>query len=355
MTDLNHIARFLEIVYDGRSSNHDRRAATIQLETTKEDPDALGIGLLLAQDNHRPATARYYGLLCLEHAIKYRWESFSDEHCTQIQGWVLELAHAVDGQEPCFVRSKIGQLIEEIAERSWGILWLNFDAQLCDLWERGFEHKQIVLCVLETLSDRVFGKDEVASGLRGAELGRLCVDAFTPPTGTANGASDLRQDAPRTGWLLRLLAFLQQSLQLSDGNPTLRDSFLMTMSVLRSMMAWVVLKALAETSCIAILCHCIRLDDPQVNTVSRLMCPWSSLPSLVQSVLAYSTVRLFCDDMRQTYSSPTYFDCGIFMLTGSLDRLPWKSYTRYITGLHILRTISRAWSAHCLFAMACLC
>lgn len=267
MSDLASISRLLHVIYDARSSNDDRKTATLELEHIREQPEALVVGLTLAQDRHRPPAARYYGLSVLEHGIRYRWDTCTEDQTTQIRQWLLELAHDVDGEEPLFVRNKIAQLLYEVTERSWGSSFHDFDQQLLDLWHRGLPHKQIVVATLEILSDKVFGKDDTASGLRGAELGKLCVDLFMPLLPVTNGHSSHDQRSAE-GWLIRLLQFYTQSLHSDEDSPMFRETFLMTMSLLRSTMSWLLLKALMATDCIPVLCHCLSLDDAQINTVS---------------------------------------------------------------------------------------
>lgn len=269
MSELHHISRLLETIHEARTSNSDRRDATFELDSIKRRPEALSLGLSLAQDRHRPAIIRHGGLSILEHGIRYNWNSYNDDQCTQIRTWVLELAHEVDGAEKPFIRNKVAQLIEEIAEHSWGLEWQDFDDKLLQLWDQSLVHKQIVLSTLETLSDKVFGKDEAAAGPRGAELGKLCVEAFTPSVPATNGTtSAMGSERDEEGWLVRLLVFLEQSLQSTQDSVELRISFSMTMFVLRSSMSWVLLRSLASTNCVALMCHCISLHDAQVNTVS---------------------------------------------------------------------------------------
>lgn len=267
MSDLSSISHLLNIIYDAHSSNHDRKTATLELERAKEQPEALTVGLTLAQDRHRPPQARYYGLSILEHGIRYRWDSYPEEHTSQIRQWLLDLAHDANGDEPLFVRNKIAQLIYEVTERSWGLSFHDFDQQMLDLWHRSLPHKQIVISTLEILSDKVFGQDDTASGLRGAELGKLCVDLFTPLSPVSNGTSQHDHRAFE-GWLKRLLQFSTQSLQSNEDSPVIRETFLMNLYLLRSTMSWISLRALAATDCVLMLCHCLSLDDAQVNTVS---------------------------------------------------------------------------------------
>lgn len=269
MSDLVSISFLLDVVYNAQTSNNDRQTASLELEQIKDQPEALVTGLSLAQDRHRSPAARHYGLSILEHGIRYRWDAYTETQTIQIRQWLLQLAHDVDGKEPLFVRNKIAQLLYEVAERSWGLSFHDFDEQMLLLWDRGSPHKQIVITTLEILSDKVFGKEDTASGLRGAELGKLCVDLFTSAIPVTNSQS-IQLEGKSGVWLIRLLQFIAESLQSNAGTVIVRDTFLMTLSLLRSSMSWLLLKALIVTDCIPVLCHCLSLDDAQINTVSLI-------------------------------------------------------------------------------------
>lgn len=272
MAGLSRILKALDAVYEPRTSNEDRKSATVELDTFKDHNDALSGGLALAQDPHRPVNARYFGFSILEHKIKYSWENYTDEEASQIKNWLVDLAHSLDGAEPPFVRKKAAQLLEETAERSWGITWHTLDQDLSNLWETDLAHRQIVLSMLETLSEKVFGKEEAAAGLRGAELGKLCVDLFTLSV-HSNQSHTNGDHGPSVSWFDRLLAFVVQVLQSNDSSQILRESFLMAMSVLRSIMSWVSLKVLAASNCLSVFSDCLKLEDPEINQVSQSWCP----------------------------------------------------------------------------------
>lgn len=268
MADLSAILKALEVVYDRRASNEDRKSATVELDRIKDHDDALAAGLILAQDPHRCVNARYFGFSVLEHKIKYSWDDYNDEQTSQIKNWLIELAHSLDGSEPQFVRKKIAHLLEETAERSWGITWHALDQDILNLWERSLHHRQVVLSMLETLSEKVFGKEEAATGLRGAELGKLCVDLFASSVHGA-GVRVNGDTGPLVSWANRLLLFIAQVLQGNDGSPLLRECFLMAMAVLRSIMSWISLKTLAASDCLSVFSSCLKVEDPEYNQVSQ--------------------------------------------------------------------------------------
>lgn len=267
------ILRSLEIIHDARSSNEDRKQATIFLDNAKEEPDAPSTGLALAQDKLRPPVVRHFGLSLLEHCIQYKWETYTDDQTAQIRIWILELAHDVSPEVPSFIRNKIAQLLEETAEKSWGLTWLDFDEQLCNLWQVSVVHKELVLHTLHTLSERVFGKSESTSGTRGAELGRYCVEIFSPLPALNNNALEvggghrLRYDSD--SWLGRTVSLLEQFLMSDQQTQALlRACCSMSFSVLRSAVLWIPLRAVATTNAIAVVCNFISTAQLEEQMVS---------------------------------------------------------------------------------------
>ncbi|KAH7393781.1 armadillo-type protein [Phaeosphaeria sp. MPI-PUGE-AT-0046c] len=262
--DLSQVLEALQAIYATNSSNDTRRQATEYLEQAKRHPDAPSQGYTLATDGSQPAALRHYGLTMLEYSIKYSWEDFTTEQGTQLRGYVTDLATNIAQDDPVYLRNKVAQLWTEVAKRSWGAEWLDMDEQLLSLWQHSLHHQAIVLYVLETLSEEIFNRDDATAGLRGSDLGRTCVEIFTPLAvlqehlPTRDKGPDVR--CGDEGWIKRLCENLAWCLSQDYQNQeAIRTLAVKTMNALRAAMPWIIPKAIAATQVISALCRALAV------------------------------------------------------------------------------------------------
>ncbi|KAF2827190.1 ARM repeat-containing protein [Ophiobolus disseminans] len=262
--DLSQVLEALQAIYASNSSNDTRRQATEYLEQAKRHPDAPSQGYTLANDESQPAALRHYGLTMLEYSIKYKWEDFTEEQGTGLRAYVIELAGNITDNDPVYIRNKVAQLWTEVAKRSWGAEWMDMDEQLCSLWTNSLHHQAVVLYVLETLSEEIFNREDATAGLRGSDLGRACVEIFTPvavlqehlPTRDKSLAVRSGED----GWLKRLCANLGWCLEQDYQNQeSIRIAAVKTMNALRAAMPWIIPKAIAATQVIEAVCKALAV------------------------------------------------------------------------------------------------
>ncbi|KAI8939807.1 hypothetical protein NX059_003546 [Plenodomus lindquistii] len=269
-SDLYQVLEALQAIYAHSSSNDTRRQATEYLEEAKRHPEAPLHGYTLALDRSQPAQLRYYGLTMLEYAIKYSWEDFTVEQGALLRGYVCELAQNIAAGDPVYLRNKVAQLWTEIAKRSWADDWLNMDEQLVALWSTSLHHQAVVLYVLETLSEEVFNREDATAGLRGSDLGRACVDIFTPlavlqeQLPTRDKSLDVR--CGEEGWLRRLCDNLGWCLsQDYQSQEPVRTCAVKTMSSLRAAMPWIIPKAIAATQVIEAVCKALAVPVVEIQ------------------------------------------------------------------------------------------
>jgi exportin-5 len=274
-SDLSQVLEALQAIYAPTSSNDTRRQATEYLEQAKRHPEAPSHGHTLALDREQPAQLRYYGLTMLEYAIKYSWEDFTVEQATGLRGYAIELAQNVSESDPTYIRNKIAQLWTEVAKRSWGAEWLDMDQQLVALWTTSLHHQAVVLYVLETLSEEVFNREDATAGLRGSDLGRACVEIFTPlaviqeQLPTREKSLDVR--CGEEGWLKRLCDNLAWCLgQDYKNQEAIRTSAVKTMHALRAAMPWIMPKAIAATQVIEAVCKALAVPVVEMQIVSQV-------------------------------------------------------------------------------------
>ncbi|KAF1946379.1 ARM repeat-containing protein [Clathrospora elynae] len=272
-TDLSQVLEALQAIYATSSSNDTRRHATEYLEQAKRHPQAPSHGHTLALDRAQPAQLRHYGLTMLEYSIKYSWDDFTEEQGAALRGYVIELAQNISEGDPVYLRNKVAQLWTEIAKRSWGAEWLDMDEQLVSLWTTSLHHQAVVLYILETLSEEVFNREDATAGLRGSELGRACVEIFTPtvvlqeqlPTRDKN----LGVRCGDEGWLRRLCDNLDWCLgQDYQNQEAVRTSAVKTMRALRAAMPWIMPKAIAATQVIEAVCKALAVPVVEMQTAA---------------------------------------------------------------------------------------
>lgn len=269
---LSQVLQALQAIYSPASSNDNRREATEYLEHAKRHPEAPEHGHQLALDRAQPAQLRHYGLTMLEYAIRYGWEDFTVEQGDALRNYVVELAQNIAAEDPVYLRNKVAQLWTEIAKRSWGAEWMDMDRQLVELWQTSLHHQAVVLYVLETLSEEVFNREDTTAGLRGSDLGRACVEIFTP-------AAVLNEHLPARdknldvrcgdeGWLRRLCDNLTWCLSQDYQNQeAVRLCAVKTMNALRAAMTWVIPKAIAAVQVIEHVCKALAVPVVELQLV----------------------------------------------------------------------------------------
>jgi exportin-5 len=248
------IVKALEAVHNSQSTNESRKQAFVFLEQAKTSSEAPYHGFTLASDRSQSPVVRHFALSLLEYAIKHNWTDYSLEQSSTLREWVLRLAQDINGQDPLYVRNKIAQLWVELAKRSWASEWMDMDELLVRLWSGPIVHKELVLLVLETLSEDVFNREDSAAALRGNQLNKACVDVFTPASVLAENFPardiDVHVRFGDEGWLARLRDLLEWCLGNDVGaNEEVRTCAIKTLAALKAAMQWIMHKATVAVRC----------------------------------------------------------------------------------------------------------
>ncbi|KAF2444468.1 ARM repeat-containing protein [Karstenula rhodostoma CBS 690.94] len=272
-TDLSQVLHALQAIYNPKSNNETRRQATEYLEQAKRHPEAPSHGHTLALDTSQPAQLRHYGLTMLEFSIRYGWEDFTEEQANVLRSYVVELAQSITAQDPVYLRNKVAQLWTEVAKRSWGAEWMDMDQQLVELWQSSLHHQAVVLYVLETLSEEIFNREDPTAGLRGSDLGRACVEIFTPAAVLTehlpgrDKSLDVRHGDE--GWLKRLCDNLSWCLsQDYQHQDAVKLCAVKTMNALRACMPWIIPKAIAAVQVIEHVCKALAVPVTELQVAS---------------------------------------------------------------------------------------
>ena len=278
--ELAHVIEALEIIYNPKSPNDARQAASSYLENTKKHQAAPDYGIRIACNKLQQASIRHFGLSLLESAIRDDWETTSGNKSERLRGYIIGLAKQIDKDDPPYLVKKIGHLWIELAKRSWAVDWHDMDTQLLDLWLGSLEKKGFVVYVLETLSEEVFNQEDPTAGLRAHDLGKACVEIYTP-------ASVLQDHFPtrdisvsvRTGeegWLNRLCDLLRWCLASGcDIDSDIKTLSVKVLNAIKSTVAWVIPKAIHATDCVAAVFTAFTITDVSLRTVSKFRLPLS--------------------------------------------------------------------------------
>ena len=272
--ELAHVIEALEIIYNPRSPNDARQAASSYLENTKKHQAAPEYGIRIACDKLQQPAIRYFGLSLLESTIRDDWDNTYDDKNERLRGYITALAKQIDKDDPLYLVKKMGHLWIELAKRSWAVDWYDMDAQLLDLWLGPLEKKSFVVYVLETLSEEVFNQEDPTAGLRAHDLGKACVEIFTP-------ASVLQDHFPtrdiilsvRTGeegWLSRLCDLLRWCLANGcETDSNVKALSIKILSAIKATVSWIMPKAIHATDCVVAVFAAFTITNVSLRTVSK--------------------------------------------------------------------------------------
>ena len=267
------ILRALEIIHQPRSSNAHRQDASRYLEEIRSDEQAPYHGFGLASAKDQPAIVRHYGLSLIEYAVRHRWSDYTPEQGRALRDWVVTLSHSTAESDPPYITNKVAEIWVEIAKRSWGLDWMDMDELLVRLWDGSMVQKTLVLVILETLSEEVFGNDDTTAALRGSDLNRACVEIFTPVNvliedfPTRENAANIRYGVD--GWLSRVADLLDWCIRDGKINENQRACGVKALSTFKSVISWIIPRALVTTHALHKICACLAASNVPLQLVSE--------------------------------------------------------------------------------------
>jgi exportin-5 len=267
------IIRALEVIHSPTSTNELRKQALSFVESLKETDAAARNGFLLSSRADHAPVVRYFGLTLLDHVLRHL--SFTNaEESANLRLMILQLAENIRPEDPNYLRNKIPQLWSEAAKKSWGLDWMDMDAALVGFWGSSLVHNELVLSVLETLSEDVFFREDTVSSLRGSELNRALVEIFTPATIVEQINPDKNTNSAlrcgQEGWLVRICEFLDNCVQNASSSSQARDAAVKALTALRSALSWSIYKAVVASQAVSSIFRALTCQDEQVLLVRIL-------------------------------------------------------------------------------------
>ncbi|KAE8154009.1 armadillo-type protein [Aspergillus avenaceus] len=261
------LVRALELIHNPTSTNELRREALTFVESQKESKAAARNGFILASRQQNDPLVRYFGLTLLDHVLRHT--SFTaTAQVMELRDIVLKLAEAVRPEDPVYIRNKIPQLWAEVAKRSWGLDWNDMDQALGQFWGASLVHKELVLSILETLSEDIFYREDTVSSLRGTDLNRALVEIVTPLSvfeevyPKRDHHVELRYGPE--GWLPRICEFLQYCVENLQNSKQAKDAALKALATLKSVLVWAIPKAIISSNCVPSIARAFTCSDEQV-------------------------------------------------------------------------------------------
>ncbi|KAI0121639.1 armadillo-type protein [Xylariales sp. AK1849] len=271
MSILPKIHEALQLIHNPLSPNQARQEAQHFLEEVKDTDEAPSHGYTLASDKTQSPVVRHYALSLLEHGIKHKWRKYTEPQATALRNCVLDLSQNISREDPAYLRNKIAQLWVEVAKRSWAAEWTDMDALLVQLWlvPNSPVHRELVLLILETLSDEIFSSDDNVVAEREGALSKASVEIFTPASVLLETFPN-REAGPDVrcgdeGWLGRISSFLDEYLSGDTRNETLGPCVVRAFAVLFSLMPWVIPNAATATGCVPVMCQGLQASDIAVQ------------------------------------------------------------------------------------------
>ena len=269
------ILQALEIVHEPRSSNAHRQAASRYLEEIRSDEQAPYHGFGLASAKEQPAVVRHYGLSLIEYGVRHRWSEYTPEQSQALRDWVVTLSGSTADTDPPYITNKIAEIWVDIAKRSWGLDWVDMDELLVRLWDGSVVQKALVLIILETLSEEVFGNDDTTAALRGVDLNKACVEIFTPANVLsvgfpARGTTPNVERYGDDGWLARMADLLDWCISDGKVDESRVACGIRTLSTFKSVISWAIPRSLIATNALHRICACLAASNVPLQLVSRV-------------------------------------------------------------------------------------
>lgn len=269
MADIIHA---LEVSHSPMSSNALRAEALQFLESKKQDEHAAHTGFLLASDVNNSPLIRHFGLSLLDHVLLHTGFALQSNQIMELKEMIMELSRRIQQTDPSYYRNKVAQLWAEVAKRSWGIDWNSMDQDLFNLWNGSALHKEIVLSILETLSEDIFYREDTASSLRGTDLNRALVEIFTPLAvfqETFPEREHHRQEIRYLddGWLSRICILIGECLGSVNTSREAKDCTLKALAVLRSALVWSIPKAIITCDIVTAICRTLTSQNEHILLV----------------------------------------------------------------------------------------
>ncbi|KAJ9105708.1 hypothetical protein QFC19_003483 [Naganishia cerealis] len=292
---VSQIVAALDVVYDPKTPNSQRREAQVFLELVKTNDEAPYWGYQLAlPENTHTSVVRHYGLSLLQYWITKRFQVLDTDKTLAIRGWVVELSHKIADNEAHYMKEKLAYLWVSVAKRTWGSFlikladdsvpetksdpaviegWGSMDADLWSLWNRSISCRDLSLVIVRTLFEDIYLLDDPVASKRTAILNQLCVLITTPDT-VLNQIYEHSTPlslckASADGWFITWSKLLVQTLLLNNLDSIECQTYVpKILATFKTCLHWIQPSVLREENIMNTLINILELPDVSLKTLA---------------------------------------------------------------------------------------
>lgn len=309
---VNQIINALQVVYDSKSTNDQRREAQDFLESIKSDENSpyWGYHLALFENNKDHYIVRHFGLSLLQHSISKRYHLLDSHKCLMIRNWVIDLANKIHENDPHYIKEKLAFLWVSITKKVWGCYlvkiltkdsnsssingneidandgkntslteqdtadgWTSMDADLWILWNKSLITRELCLVIIKTLFEDIYLLDDPIAMKRTAILNQLSTLIITPNE-VLNKIYDTNENvlickSSDEGWFLHWSKFLIEILSSEDYNSSTCQIFVpKILSTFKTCLHWIQPEILRNENIMQNLFNILVIPDSKLKTLA---------------------------------------------------------------------------------------
>lgn len=290
----SQIISALEVVYNPKTDNGQRRQAQEFLETIKSNDESpfWGYQLALPENNGDNYVVRHYGLSLLQNSINHRLFTFNCEKVITIRNWIVELTNKIQSSDPHYIKEKVAFLWVSIAKRIWGSHliknrddqnlendkelidgWISMDEELWKLWCNNYSTREISLIIIRTLFEDVYLLDDPIASKRTVILNQLIVLIVTPDVVLSSmyesNGNIAQCKSSVQGWFTTWSKFLVELLSNNDVSSQNCQNFVpKILSTFNACLHWIQPLMLKDENILPTLISILSVSDVKIKTLA---------------------------------------------------------------------------------------
>ncbi len=305
---VQQIVSALQIVYDPKSTNDQRREAQTFLDTIKSNEESpfWGYQLALPENNGDNYIVRYFGLSLLQQSITANFHTFDPTKTAAVKQWIIDLSTKVEPSDPHYIKEKIALLWVSIAKRVWGNHliksrdshhnsvdenttlstnldnnnklstsiteqesadgWVSMDADLLKLWNNNVTCRELSLIIIRTLFEDIYLLDDPISSKRSTLLNQLSILIVTPQSVLEsmyeNNPNVTICKALAEGWFITWSRYLVELLTNNDYKDKICQAFVpKILSAFKTCLHWINPSVLRQENIMQTLIGILTIPD----------------------------------------------------------------------------------------------
>uniref|UniRef100_A0A1B0CUW8 Uncharacterized protein n=1 Tax=Lutzomyia longipalpis TaxID=7200 RepID=A0A1B0CUW8_LUTLO len=168
------LVRAVEVTMDTHANQNDRMEAYMACERFKEtSPLCAQAGLFLASGQF-PLTVRHFGLQLMEHTVKFKWYSISQQEKIFVKENAMKLLCTGVGPAEdatlMHIKDALSRIVVEMIKREWPQQWTTLLGELSDACTKGEAQTELVLLIFLRLVEDVATLQTMESSQRRKDI-----------------------------------------------------------------------------------------------------------------------------------------------------------------------------------------